>query len=82
MTKIIETQTVKVQASLVPTIGLTPLKVYEATCEVTEHTTRNRESATNGQSWITERKSIENIYTIVDDDGNERRFGSEFFRQI
>ena len=81
--QVIETKEVKVQASpAVREQNLTPLAIYDATCEVTEYTTTSTASAAGGQSWKTEHKSIGNIYVVVDDNGNARRFGSEFFRQV
>ena len=77
--QVIETKEVKVQASPVPHPGLTPLAVYTAICEVTEYTSLLNE---NGQSQLTEHKSIGNIYIVIDDNGETQRFGDEFFRQV
>ena len=77
--QVIETKAVKAQASSIPTPGLTPLAVYDATCEVTEYTHFALE---NGESRMTEHKSIGNIYVVVDDNKKIQRFGNEFFRQV
>ncbi len=80
MTKqVIETKEVKVQASPIPTPGLTPLAVYDAICEVTEYTSLVLE---RGESQMSENKSIGNIYIVIDDNKETQRLGSEFFLQV
>ncbi len=80
--RVIEAKNVKVQASPIKERGLTPLKIYDAICEVTEYTTTTTASAVNGQSWKTEHKSIGTNYIVIDDFKKSRCFGTEFFRQV
>ena len=75
--KVIETKKVQIQARPALLIkGITQSVIYDATCEVTEYT------ITNGQPYNTERKSIDNIYVITDDNGEILRSGKEFFREV
>lgn len=75
--KVIETKKVKVQASPIPEKDLTPLKIYDAICEVTEYTTQY----VPFYGGHTE-TSTANNYVVINDAGEERRYGQEFFRQV
>ena len=77
--KIIETRKVKAQASPASTTGLTRLKIYDAIYEVTEYTTKY--PIQYSQATYT-KISTEKIYTVVDNSGITRKFGSEFFREV
>lgn len=77
--KVIATKQVKAQASPIPEIGLTPLKVYDAIAETMEYTRTFRYERAKGTYTET---STGTNYVVVDDNGNARRFGPEFFRQV